>query len=506
MQSTVLAFDIKTEEPLDLNSDNDEMSSHGSQLTDDEVSLMNTSLTNDIESYEDFSSNDDMPLSSLSHNNLCTSESKFATTKRSVEQFDELVALWRSSLECEICHQLVASYSQLEEHFGKNHASEICYLMCCQLKLESRYDIERHIHYHNAPQRLKCEACCKAYRLEKHLITHKRKVHTSKGGGKNTNYSKKLEGRYRCSKCLKNFATTTSLSAHNRNVHKPKIFECNMCEKSFRRPNALRQHLAVHEGERKHACSVCSKTFTCRAYFCRHMRIYHPQEWKKMQNVKFQTKTRKGYLLVTQGESMVYVCIYCSVEYSKQQSIYSHLKRCRRDGTPIQPKRMYRLVTRGENVVYVCIYCSKEYANRRSMNSHLYRRHKDDRSSAKRTSIISEPPEPSEQQQDSLCTTRIIDPKATDVTNITPDGDTFNMLGKVQEEDSLMAPVEGKELKDENATRIYVKTEQISADTNALGNEEIGDNEMPLEFEDTTWESEEFIKSEEEFIKLQAEI
>ncbi|XP_013104126.2 zinc finger protein 26 [Stomoxys calcitrans] len=693
-KSTALIFDIKNEEPLDLNSDYNGMSPHGiAQLTDEEATLKDTALTNDIESNEDFSSNDELPLSSFRQTKLYSSQSKFATTKRSVEEFDELVALWRSSLECEICHQLVASYSQLKEHFNKNHVSEICYLMCCQLRLDTRYDIENHIHYHNAPQQLRCKACCKAFRLKTYLKNHIRKVHTSKGGdNKNAKISEsRVEGKYRCCKCSKDFATKTHLNTHNRDVHKIQIYECNICEKSYTRPDALSEHLAIHKGEKKHACSFCPKAFTCRSYYRQHMKKQHLQEWKKMHNEPAQTE--KGYRREIRGESVVYVCRYCSMEYDKLRSMYHHLNRCQKDNETIEPKMGFRQETRGESVIYVCIYCSKEYEKRVSMlnhirqcqidngpmepkrgyrreargesmvyvcihcskeyerryainnhirqshedampiesekgcrrdirgevkifvciycskeyekyqsmsahlsrchrderslakprkgyrletrgggkvyacsfcskeyekyeslNAHIYRCHKDESSLAKprkgyrretrgenkvyvcmlcskeyenRNSMIyhlnrfhrdeesltkqatinSQPSVPAGQiSQDSL-NTRTIGRQTGDKTNKTPNGDMgiLNELCKEGEGENatLTASLEGIELQDENATRTTVKTEQFLDETNALGNEEIDEKDIPHEFEEATWESEEFIKSEvEEFMEL----
>uniref|UniRef100_A0A1I8Q9S9 Uncharacterized protein n=1 Tax=Stomoxys calcitrans TaxID=35570 RepID=A0A1I8Q9S9_STOCA len=508
MKSTALTIDIKSEEPLDLNSEHDGMSSLGlEQLTDEEMSLMNTASTNDVESNEDYSSNDELPLSSLSQSKISSSEKEVDAAKRSVEQFDELVALWRSSLKCEICHHLMASYSQLEEHFRKNHASENCYLMCCQLVLESRYAIERHIRYHNAPQQLRCEVCCKAYSLQRYVRRHKKTFHTSKGGDKKAKDSEKLEGKYRCDKCLKFFATEMRLNNHNRDVHKPKIFECNICGKSFMRPIALRDHMANHTGEKRYACSFCSAAFTCQSYSRRHMKKYHLQEWKKKaQNDSAQNDILRGYRRETREDSMVFVCIYCSMEYAKQSSMYSHLRRCQRDNEQKALKKGYRLEIRGESMVCVCLYCSKEYERRHSIYKHVYRCHRNDRSLAKQVSTTSEAQVPIHERrtqfcQDSLSITR---PNTTEVSNITSDNDTLNKLDEEieKEEHLLMTPMGGKELEDENATNTNVKAEQISTDTISLGNEEMDESELPQEFPDATWESEEFIKSEEEFIEL----
>uniref|UniRef100_A0A1I8Q413 C2H2-type domain-containing protein n=1 Tax=Stomoxys calcitrans TaxID=35570 RepID=A0A1I8Q413_STOCA len=506
IKPTALTFDIKTEEPLDLNSDYEGISSHNEQdhLTDEKMSLMMSnskeysSLRNDDESNEDFSLSDDMPFLSLDQTNYCYSDKKVPTTKKSVDKFDEMVASWRSSLECEICHQRVASYSQLKEHFSKNHASEGCYLMCCQLRLETRSHIDRHIRYHNAPQQLKCEACCKAYRHVRYLRIHKRNFHTSKGGNKNAKDIEKSEGKYHCCKCSKDFATEKHLNQHNRYIHKLKNLECNLCDKTFLRPDILREHLARHKGDKTHACSVCPKAFTLRSSFCRHMSKFHPREWQTIQSEaaqkeKAQKESLKEYRLEARGNSMVYVCIYCSVEYDKPSSMNIHIRQCRRDGgTKEQRKMEFRLETRGESIVYICIYCSKE----------------DEASLAKQAPIISEPIVPAVQQQrtrvsQETLNTRTIGPKTIDVTNTTPDGNTLNELGKKGEEDSLMTPIEGKVWKnDENTTKPYVKTEHVSAGINALGNEQMDEHETQQELKDSTWESDEFIKSEEEFIEL----
>uniref|UniRef100_A0A1I8P2X8 Uncharacterized protein n=1 Tax=Stomoxys calcitrans TaxID=35570 RepID=A0A1I8P2X8_STOCA len=597
IEPTVLTFDIKSEDPLDLNSDYDGMSSPDGQdnLTDEEMSPMmssrkeNPSLQNDDESNEDYSSNDDLPLSSLGQTNLCSSDKKVLCTKKSVEEFDELVALWRSSLECDICHQLVATYSQLKEHFSKSHAPEICYLMCCQLRLETRYDIDRHIRYHNAPQQLKCEACCKTYCRVRYLRDHKRKFHSSKGKDNNAKDSKKSGGKYCCVKCSKDFATEKHLIQHNRDVHKPKIFECNFCEKSFMRPIALRQHLASHTGEKPHTCPFCPKAFTWQGDFSLHLSKSHLQEWTKSAPREMmkgyrretrgncmvyiclkcsleydnqysmyghlqlcrrdvgQTKSKKGFRLEIRGESKVYVCTYCSKEYDKRVAIVNHTRGCQRDTEQKEPKKGYRHEIRGKNMVYVCrscsqeyknrstmhkhvrlcqgierpiqlnkgyrretrgesmvcvcSFCSKEYAKMQSMRSHLYRCHRDESSLAKQA-----PPMPAVQQQpfhgqgtrvsqDSL-NAWIIGPSTIDVANITPDG--YNLNGKEVEEDSLMGPIKGNELKgDENASKTNVKTEQLAAGTIAFD-----EYQMSHEFENATWKSEEFLKSEQEFMEL----
>uniref|UniRef100_A0A1I8PDS2 C2H2-type domain-containing protein n=1 Tax=Stomoxys calcitrans TaxID=35570 RepID=A0A1I8PDS2_STOCA len=488
-----LTFDIKSEEPLDLNSDYEGMSpQHLEQLTDDEMSLLSymsssrnesSYLKNDDLSNEACDSNDDLPLSSLNPTKFCSSDKEVPAAKKSVEEFDELVVSWRSSLKCEICLQLVPNYSQLRDHFGKSHASVKCYLMCCQLRLETRNDIENHIHYHNAPQQLKCEACCKAYRLEEDIRVHKRKVHTSKGGDQNDDDSDKLQGKYRCRKCLKDFATNRHLNKHNRDVHEPKTFACNLCEKSFRRPGALRDHLATHKGEKRHLCSFCPKAFIRRSVFSLHMRKSHLQEWMKMQNEMGKSQERKkmqneeaqklpkcGYRRETRGESMVFVCIYCFNESDTRHSAYYHAKRCPKYDRPAQPKKGYRLESRGKSQVHVCIYCAREFEKRHSMYQHLNQCHKnvDSLGEKQAAAMTAELPVPAEKVQ------------------IKPE------LNKNQQE-----------VKQEwhTATRTNVKTEQFSANTNGLENK-IKDDEMPTEFEVNTWESEEFIESNEEFIEL----
>ncbi|XP_013103981.2 zinc finger protein 845 isoform X2 [Stomoxys calcitrans] len=411
IKPAAVTYVIKSEEPLDLNSDDgDGTKQHqdSSQLMDEEMSLMSLSYTRseenslirdnddddedeDQQSDEDYGSSDEMPLSSLSQANLSSAASKNPAAKKSAEEFDQLVALWRSSLECEICHELVPSFSHLQEHFSQSHISEICYVMCCQLRLENRYHIENHIRYHNAPPELRCETCFKGFRLTRYLRDHKRNIHSSKA-----EVGEKLEGKFRCDKCPKAFATKVNLNNHIRGVHVLKRLECNICDRTFVRVEGLRVHMAAHTGNMAHACSFCPEAFACRPYYRRHMRIYHPQEWKQMQNQTAQKESMKDYRRETRGGSMVYICKLCAMEYDKPRSMYNHLRRIHRGdrsskfveeeaALPVEQnlskdsednQKTPDLFSLTENTsLYKCPVCYRPYDTKCSLNSHVRRMH-----------------------------------------------------------------------------------------------------------------------------------
>ncbi|XP_013105358.1 zinc finger protein 816 isoform X2 [Stomoxys calcitrans] len=418
-KATPLTFVIKSEDPLDLNNDYEEMSLQDGhhQLADEEMAHMasskeNTSLRQDDAYNDDYSSNNEIPSSSLDQTNLCSSE-----------EFDELVALWRTSLRCEICHQLVASYSQLEEHFKKQHASVVCYLMCCQMKLEYRYDIEQHIHYHNAPKHLRCETCCKSYRFVEYLRNHIRKVHTREGNDKNAKDSETLEGNYHCDKCPKTFAKNSNLRKHSI-VHKPTTLECNICGKSFSSKSVMREHLARHMGEKKHGCSFCPKAFTRRSYIGRHMRASHPQEWKKMQNeaerVEKALPPFKDNQMILDSLKLseimfMYTCPVCCRLYETKRLLHFHIRRMHQNrpaNINLQALNSFcslnkfllfnYLIERTSKGAFRCKVCFKECESTNSLSNH----------------ITSEHPKIAKLEQESMATTEDHGDEEEDIENI----------------------------------------------------------------------------------------
>ncbi|XP_059225063.1 zinc finger protein 431 [Stomoxys calcitrans] len=61
---------------------------------------------------------------------------------------DEFIAVWRSTLDCEVCQRAYNTYSRLENHFEQFHPGEYCHIVCCQKKLYSRLAIQGHILKH----------------------------------------------------------------------------------------------------------------------------------------------------------------------------------------------------------------------------------------------------------------------------------------------------------------------------------------------------------------------
>ncbi|XP_075157522.1 uncharacterized protein LOC142230779 [Haematobia irritans] len=308
----------------------------------------NTELITCDRNYEDYSSDDEKPLASMFYESYIIDEeiedpndeslptnSQETPKKLTVEEFDVLVSQWKSSLDCEICHMTFPRYSSFIEHFKEQHSRTERYIMCCGKKLRNRYEVGQHISYHNAPDELRCDICCKCYRLEKFLLKHKAFVHcTEKSQPKtSTNVDKEGEGgdNHKCDKCEKSFKNRTSLLTHCRLVHGPKARECPYCDKSFASGTVLRQHLDIHKGEKIHKCPFCSEGFTCKPYLRKHVRRYHPVELKKKEE---EIPNQKSYVRIQMGDTTVFQCKFCPKQYERKYSLHAHVHRLHRGEKP----------------------------------------------------------------------------------------------------------------------------------------------------------------------------
>ncbi|XP_075155926.1 uncharacterized protein LOC142229274 isoform X1 [Haematobia irritans] len=294
--TTFMSHEVKSETPLDLGED------------------LEYETHNNIEEMEEAS--DD--------------ESQFSTLPRrgpfqpkTQEQFYKFMAQWKFRLECDICHQLLSSYSQLEEHFNHCHPSEECYIQCCQRKLQRRYDIVEHVHYHKAPQKLKCTLCFRPFRSVACARDHKSKHHNTKKPKSNITSQRTAsnpshtEGHLQCEMCKKFYKTMESLRAHQHKMHsgRPlKPYKCEICDKTFATNMRLQEHMAIHTGETMHKCSYCPMTFTYSSGLYMHMRKKHGEEYEKRQ----KEKKMKG--------NGPFKCAFCSKIFRTYRSVWTHTK------------------------------------------------------------------------------------------------------------------------------------------------------------------------------------
>uniref|UniRef100_A0A1I8PYB2 C2H2-type domain-containing protein n=1 Tax=Stomoxys calcitrans TaxID=35570 RepID=A0A1I8PYB2_STOCA len=123
---------------------------------------------------------------------------------KTVQESDCLISKWKPYLECVVCEQKLFSFTLLLQHFQQEHPSAECHIFCCQKKLRHRLEIEKHVEYHQAPKRLRCDICFLAFTRFYAVSFHKEQMHAAKSA---------LQS-FECSLCNASFPDNESLQRH----------------------------------------------------------------------------------------------------------------------------------------------------------------------------------------------------------------------------------------------------------------------------------------------------
>ncbi|XP_040571297.1 uncharacterized protein [Lepeophtheirus salmonis] len=149
--------------------------------------------------------------------------------------------------ECEICHQLFDTESQLSQHMS-THVT---------IKEEPTNSLSSELTYH-------CDepGCTQAFSKEIWVRKHKETFHEISPEKLNGSEG----GFFECRICKKVFSKSNKLSAHMR-VHRYDApqnhyrYPCDICGKRFTRPQHVNRHKLLHTGERIHKCKDCNASF-----------------------------------------------------------------------------------------------------------------------------------------------------------------------------------------------------------------------------------------------------
>uniref|UniRef100_A0A1I8MW93 C2H2-type domain-containing protein n=1 Tax=Musca domestica TaxID=7370 RepID=A0A1I8MW93_MUSDO len=314
-------------------------------------------------------------LGAKSKRPLKTSYKKHLKRPATREEYDDLIAKWRPSLECRICKATCGRFQQLQQHFADHHPDDECYVECCQLQLGYRYKIEKHIYYHRVEGAFKCEVCFEIFTSKYKLGSHLVQRHAAGGEPKpkeilkcnicgkeyatqcrlhtHLKYCDGSEvpepGRAKCKDCGKSYRSQLFLELHRRKHHRnKKTFPCPVCDKLFASKHTLHYHSFTHATERKFVCWVCQRTFKVPCILRGHFKHCHVEEYKeKMRKIKELRNTKKTYK-----------CDQCDKVYQTSMALKEH-----------------KAQHEGISALYKCKYCSKEYKYSSNLSAHVQRVH-----------------------------------------------------------------------------------------------------------------------------------
>ncbi len=171
-----------------------------------------------------------------------------------------------------------------------------------------------------------------------------------------------------CDSCSRDFANKSALTKHIKNSH-PELYRnsaqlpshrCRICNKTFEKPSKLARHQATHKMEglikteneevTQWGCQICSRYFTNNVALTNHVRMTHPDVYKKMEKPK-------------------YICPYCGKECVSPSKLARH-KATHKQAVDSTGNQI-------EGALLWCEVCAKPCATKTNYTNHVWDEHSD---------------------------------------------------------------------------------------------------------------------------------
>ena len=199
------------------------------------------------------------------------------------------------NFKCEPCEKSFTSYAghrahMLSAHSDIRHKCDICDSVFTQKTSLTHHNKV----YHIENKMNKCNLCEKEFRTSTHLRRHNLEIHMPVKKWHNCDkcdykaktprsleihqVSHMTTTAFNCELCPKAFKTNKNLNHHTRRVHLKdlKKTKCEQCDYSTTSNTTLRVHVdAVHLGLRPYKCDVCGSSFTQLTHLRTHKNRIH---------------------------------------------------------------------------------------------------------------------------------------------------------------------------------------------------------------------------------------
>ena len=297
---------------------------------------------------------------------------------------------------CKTCQKSILSFSDIPKHLaghkqcdvkkGEQTNSDANNLKCsyCVLKLQTRYNLERHIKRKHTEKSHSCDKCQKKFaellELEKHHKVHLRSfVCAIDGCGRAYSSEKKLISHQKnhetksitCSICGKVCVNHARFNYHMKYHAEDRLLKCTYCGKCFKTQDVLTKHERIHNTTRHYYCEICGKGFDQSGSLQRHMLVHTDSKphkcticghaYRTVPALKMH-KLRNNHYNVTEKTDLPSIaCDKCGKRFLSRYELNRHI------------------MTHTGEKPYRCSTCNKSFGDKSNLRNHM-KIHKDNRS------------------------------------------------------------------------------------------------------------------------------
>ncbi|XP_005186999.2 transcription factor grauzone-like [Musca domestica] len=335
------------------------------------------------------------------------------------EELDNIIAQWKSNLECRHCRKTFDTYTLLREHFRERHRQEEFYIECCELKIKKRGHLVEHIRMHIDYKAFKCTICARRFNRKRNLQAHMQRMHNINNLESIpvcdnaetlsvTNYAEiedndEFISQYlpniECVICKDIFPTFTLLEEHFKQQHSPEECHILCCGFRLQQQSTIVNHLRVHTHPRKYKCELCNACFTMPHTLDYHRRMEHNannnggiiyQDSMSMEdNSYLEINTDK----FTQQESDDFIgqwlttleCELCKETFPNFTLLHDHFGdvhptekvfvRCCDKQFFTRSKIQRHIEVHLCNKAFKCELCGKRYSKKATIQNHMLKQH-----------------------------------------------------------------------------------------------------------------------------------